>query len=78
MGRLQYEARDPIATDITTIEALLALPPNAKSQDLVNRARTFDLPLPRRLAPQPTSDTVGPRVPRWVIVGEAKERRSNI
>ena len=46
MGRLTYEARAPIGADITTIEDQLALPHNAKYEDLVNRARTFGQPPP--------------------------------
>ena len=39
--RLTYEGREPMESDISTIEEQLARPPNAKYEDLVRRARMF-------------------------------------
>ena len=47
IARLTYEAREPIGSDVPSIEAQLGIPNNARFEDLVTGARMFDHPASR-------------------------------
>ena len=75
---MAYEAHEPVARDIATIEEQLALPPNAKYEDLVFSARMFDRPASSGgWHPRPPH-TVGPHSAGAITVGPTGERRSNL
>ena len=61
LRRLAYEAREPASADIAGIEGELAIPPNAKFEDLVYRARMFDQPANKGgWRPRPPPSPLGP------------------
>lgn len=72
--RLAYEAREPLDGDISTTVEQLALPPNAKCEYLIRRARMFDRP-PSRGGWRPRPPPDAPRSCRTgavAVVGTSK------